>query len=359
MIEALRRLDRKFLIFIGCLILIPVLLIVFLIMAQGCSNKKIDYSKYEFQMKTAAKKYLNKVDNMPSEKGDYVIVELDTLVENSYIKSPEKAMNDKTCTGYVGVRKESKVNYTAVLSCDSYKTKTLAETLKRDLTTDSEGLYATSDGYVFKGLNVNNYLELGGQEYRIIGITNKNAVKLYKVESETTQIYWDSKYNVNTKDSTGINIYKDSYILEFLNKQFSSSSKIQKIKNHIIASDVCVYSKGVNDRFLDKSKCKESLTEQYLTLISLDDFMNASLDPNCVDLYSKSCRNYNYLGRIAVYTWTKDVVSDNDYQVYYLSNGMPCIEEAKSYETFNIVMYVDGDVIVSGKGTKDNPYTLK
>ena len=80
MIEALRRLDRKFLIFIGCLILIPVLLIVFLIMAQGCSNKKIDYSKYEFQMKTAAKKYLNKVDNMPSEKGDYVIVELDTAL---------------------------------------------------------------------------------------------------------------------------------------------------------------------------------------------------------------------------------------------------------------------------------------
>ena len=47
MIEALRKLDRKFLILVCCLILIPLLLIIFLVLAQSCSTRKIDYGKYE------------------------------------------------------------------------------------------------------------------------------------------------------------------------------------------------------------------------------------------------------------------------------------------------------------------------
>ena len=360
MIEALRKLDRKFLILVACLILIPLLLILFLVLAQGCSNKKTGYSKYEFQMESAAKKYLTKIDNLPTEDGQYVVVDLSTLVENSYIKSPAKALNDSTCTGYVGVRKDNKVVYTSVLKCDKYRTNTLAETLKKDITTDSDGLYETNEGYVYKGLNTNNYISLGGVEYRIIGITNANAVKVYKVESENINIRWDFKYNVDTNTNVGINIYKDSYMLEQLNKIYDTSSKIKKVKSHLIPVDVCVYSKGKNEKMLDKTNCHESLESQYITLLSLDDFMNASLDPNCSDLYSKSCRNYNYLGRVGVSTWTKDTVTDNSYQVYYISNGVPSPEDTNLYYGYNIVLHVNGDSLVqSGDGTKKSPYVIK
>ena len=360
MIESLKRMDRKFLIFISCLILIPLLLIVFLVLAQGCSNRKTSYSKYEFKMKSAAKKYLTEIDNLPQEVGDYVMVDLNTLVENSYIESPKKSIG-KSCTGYIGVRKTSTINYVSVLNCGDYKTSTLKETILNDLTESGDGLYKTADGYVFKGLNVNNYVNLYGTIYRIISIDDKNAVKLYKTESESIQMYWDSKYNVDTKAPTGLNIYKDSYVLELLNKAYDTSTKLKKIKPHMISSDVCVYSKAKSDRFLDKSKCKEVLPNQYITLLSIDDFMNASLDPNCVDMYSKSCKNYNYLGRNgSVFTWTKDIVSDNSYQVYYLSNGIPTAFDANYYNSYNFVIFIDGDEFAaSGNGSKKTPYVIK
>lgn len=358
--ESLKKLDRKFLIFIGCLILIPILLILFLVVAQGCSNKKTSYSKYEFKMKTAAKKYLSEIDNLPTEVGEYRFVDLDTLVEQSYISSPKKSIGDATCDGYVGVRKTDKVNYVAVLNCDDYKTGTLVENLKKDLTETSNGLYKTDSGYVFKGDKVNNYIKLNDIEYRIIGITDTNAVKLYKVDSESMQNRWDNKYNVNTNAGTGINIYKDSLILEKLNKLYQTNAKIKKIKKYLVSIDECVYSKNVNDRFLNKNECHETIENQYISLLSIDDFMNASLDPNCVDLYSKSCRNYNYLGKNGVYTWTKDVAGDNNYQAYYMANGILYAEDANTYEDYNLVIYVDGDVLVkSGNGTQKSPYQVK
>ena len=359
MIESLRKLDRKFLIFIGCLILIPLLLIVILVMAQGCSRGKNNYTKYEFKMETAAKKYLSEKDLLPSESGEYVVAPLDALVEQSYIESPSKVIGDNTCTGYVGVRKDKKLNYRAVLTCDSYKTSTLTETLKNDLVTEGEGLYETKDGYIYRGLNVNNYLKMGNEEYRIIGITNKNIIKIYKVESESLQLYWDSKYNINTQSNTGVNIYKDSYMVENFNNYIQTSSKFKRIKSHLVTDDVCVHSKKLDDRFMGET-CKEVVSDQYITLLGLEDFMNASLDPNCVDLYSKSCRNYNYLGRIGVYTWTKDIVSDNNYQVYYMSNGTPIAENTNIYEGYNFVMFIDGDMVTAtGSGTKAKPYVIK
>ena len=359
--EALRKLDRKFLIFIGCLILIPLILIIFLIMAQGCSNRKTAYSKYEFKMKSAAKKYLTKIDEMPTEKGDYIIVNLDTLVEQSYIESPRKALKDETCTGYISARMNNTVNYVSVLKCDNYKTNTIKENILNDLTVEGDGLYETSEGYVFKGLNVNNYFELGDITYRIVSIDKKGILKLYNPENESLQMYWDSKYNVETNANTGLNIYKDSYILEKITKYYNSNNKLKKAKPYLVSTDVCVYSKAKDARFLDKSKCVELLKDQYVTLLSLDDFMNASLDPNCTDLYSKSCKNYNYLGRNGgVYSWTKDIVEGNTYQVYYLTNGIPYTEDANIYNYYNYVVFVDGDqMLTSGNGTKDAPYTIK
>ena len=359
MINALKK-DKKFLIFICCLIIIPILLIVFLIIAQSCSNKKLDYGKYEFKMESAAKKYLGKKDNLPKKEGEYVRVDLDTLVENSYIDSPKKALNDDTCDGYVSVRKGNKINYVSVLNCDSYKTDTISEHMKLDLTTEGEGLYLVNGEYIFKGLNVNNYVTLGEVEYRAIGITKDNGIKLLKVESENTQARWDWKYNIKEDRASGINLYKDSNMLERLNNLYTTSSKIRKIKSHLIPITECVYAKNSKDRFLDKSVCKEEIENQYISLLSIDDYMNASLDSNCVDLYSKSCRNYNYLGRMSIYTWTKDVVAENDYQVYYISSGLPSVQDANYYNNYNIVLYLDGDEVVqSGNGSKQSPYVIK
>ena len=46
MLEALKKLDKKFLIIAGCIILLPILIIIFLAIIQGC-NRNITYENYE------------------------------------------------------------------------------------------------------------------------------------------------------------------------------------------------------------------------------------------------------------------------------------------------------------------------
>ena len=357
--------DKKFIIFIVCLICIPLLLILLLIAAQSCSRKpkenKATYVRYEEKMEDAAKEYLASIDQVPYEIGDYIIVQLDTLVEQSYIPSTEKELKDSTCSGYVTARKGNIVNYIPYLECSKYTTNTLKNSIMKELTTDSDGLYKTADGYVFRGLIVNNYVTLSGVEYRIISMDNNGIVKLYNRVREEEGMYWDRKYNVSTQNYAGLNIYGDSYIAERMYHSYLYDKRYEVAKTIMVPVDVCVYSKSLDSRFLDKSSCAQVAEKQYITLLGLDDYMNASLDENCVDLYSKSCVNYNYLDRVTgVNTWTKDIVSNNSYQAYRIIDGVAYAEDISNIESYNHVIYIDGgESILSGDGTKENPYIIK
>ena len=353
--------DKKFIIFIVCLVCIPVLLILLLIAAQSCTKKdsKVSYTRYEESMKNAAKEYLTDIDQIPVEKGDYIVVSLETLVEQSKIKSPEKELK-AACSGQVTVRKGYSVNYIPYLECKNYKTNTLKNSIMKSLTTSSDGLYKMGDEYVFRGLDVKNFIKLGGITYRIISMDKDGILKLYNRVSETDSMYWDRKYNKETGTSAGLNIYGDSYIVEELYRSYLNSKRYSKIKPIMVAQDICVYSKKKSDRMLDKSSCVEVKENQYISLLGVDDFMNASLDKDCVDLYSKSCLNYNYLNRVeAVNTWTKDVVSTNSYQAYRIVDGTAHAENISESMPYNHVIFIDGnEIIASGTGSKKSPYTI-
>lgn len=356
--------DKRFVTFIVCLICIPLILILLLIVAQSCARKKetkTSYVSYEEKMENAAIKYLSDIDQVPYEEGDYIIVQLDTLVEQSYINSTEKALKDSTCSGQVVARKGYTVNYIPYLECKNYKTQTLKNSIMGELTKDSDGLYETADGYVFRGLAVNNFVEITGVEYRIISMDKNGIVKLYNRVSETDNMYWDRKYNVATQNYAGLNIYGDSYIVERMYHSYLFDERYEAAKTVMVPVDVCVYSKDLNNRFLDKSSCAQVAEKQYITLLGLDDYMNASLDKNCVDLYSKSCVNYNYLDRVTgVNTWTKDVVSNNSYQAYRIIDGVAYAENIDTAASYNHVIYIDGnELIYSGNGSKEKPYTIK
>ena len=81
-----------------------------------------------------------------------------------------------------------------------------------------------------------------------------------KTETENLQIRWDSKYNINTKTSAGINLYKDSYMLERLNRIYNESAKLKKYKAFMVPTTVCVRSQKTKDRFMSED-CKETLNK--------------------------------------------------------------------------------------------------
>ncbi len=371
MVEALKKLDRKFLIIVGCLICIPILIIIFLAIVQSCGSKTLSYEKYEDKMISAAEKYFKKKNIIPTEESELVTVSLDDLVSNGYIKSPEKLVKDKSCTGNVSVRRNGSsieeneggyLNYTVQLSCDSYSTKTLSSVLKNSLVSEGEGLYQVGDMFIFKGDDPKNVVSISDEIYRILSIDENNILKLLKVEPETINHMWDNKYNTEVNSSVGKNIYEDSVISKRLEAIYNDSKKFKDLKDKIILKDICIEARDINnyDFITSEASCSKILENQPVSLINVSDFANASLDAECLNINSKSCRNYNYLKNYSLSTWTVNAVSNNSYQVYYLENNLVSYMDANNYNEYNIVIYIDGNEReFTGTGKQSDPFIIK
>lgn len=370
MVDALKKLDKKFLVIAGCLIILPIILIVFLAIIQSCGNRKLTYDKYEKKMVSAASKYFKDNDAVPSLEGETSNVKLDKLVEEGYIKSPDKLLNDKTCTGSVTVRRngvsieqneEGFLQYTYTLNCDNHSTLHLVDKLKEDLATEESGLYLVGDEYIFKGDKPKNYITFYGKNYRIMSIDKDGIVKLIKDEPEITRRMWDNKYNTEVNHPYGKNIYKDSLILSYLINDYKNVKKISDdAKQQIVAYDVCIGKRKSSNYDISKDiDCSEKLENQVISLMSISDYALASLDPDCNTTISKSCNNYNYLYNIASSTWTLNSTSDNTYEAIFISAGLEELQNANNYNEYNIVIYIDGNMLYkSGSGSLENPYII-
>lgn len=370
MVETLKKMDKKFLIIAGCIILIPIFIIVFLAIIQGCSGRTVTHKKYEEKMVSAAGKYFNDNDKIPTEEAELSTVKLDKLVEGGYIKSTEDLLEDTTCDGEVSVRRngssievnrEGFLNYTVTLTCDEYSTVHLVDKIKEDVVTIESGLYQVGEDYIFKGDKANNYINIFDVSYRIMSIDKNNIIKLVKSEPEITSRVWDNKFNVEVNHSYGKNIYKDSVILTYLLNDYENAKKINKsTKKHIVAYDVCVGKRSLNDYSINKTlDCSEMLEKQVVSLMNVSDFAMASADPDCKSTKDRVCKNYNYLSRIATSTWTLNTVSENTYEAFFISDGLAEHQNANSYNEYNIIIYIDGnELYTSGEGTASNPYII-
>lgn len=369
MVNALKKIDKKILIIAGIILFLPILIIIFLAIIQGCSNSSNTPEKYEEKMISAAEKYFDE-KGLPEEEAEVKTVKLSTLVKNGYIKSTEKLLKDNSCKGSVSVRlngsniketEEGFYNYTVELNCDNYKTKTLKNMVMDDLTTSGNGLYELNEHYVFKGDVVNNYITFFGDNYRILNMDSSGLVKLLKVDYELLDRVWDNKYNIEIDMLSGINNYSESAILKSLKddyyneKIFSDSSR-----KHLVAKDICIDSTLYSEGNLKNYNCTNKVEKQVLSLVDIDDYAMASLDANCNNLYAKSCVNYNYLNDIRIMSWTMNALTDNSYEVYFMSNGNPKRQNASEYNYYHLVIHIDGnEKILSGIGTEEDPYVIK
>lgn len=362
----MKKLDPKFYITCGVVILIPIMILIVLFAIRGCNNTKTP-EKYEQLMISAAEKYA-KAHKMFPKKGNQVIIKLDEL-EKDGLKSSEKALKDTTCSGSVTITNNSNdlseedyYLYTPYLECSNYKTDYLKDHLLEDITTTNSGLYQVGKEYIYKGDKVNNYINFFGVDYRIIKIDENNNIKLIKATNQQVSSSWDSKYNIKNNKYSGINSYSDSNIIDRLNEDYQKDKTLKKdAKNHIIPTDVCVGKRSINN--LSKNitnECSEKIDNQVITLPSVTDIALASYDENCKNLGDLSCTNYNYLADFIDYSWTVDTVLEDTSLVYYISSSDADLETANKYKKYNWVIYISGDELyMEGSGTKDDPYIIK
>ncbi len=355
----LKKFDSKFIRIAVLLICLPILFIIILVIIRGCSDSKTSYALYEDKMIKSAEKYLTNKNLFPKNEGGKIIVNLNELIKYDYIKNPKDSINDKNCDGDITViNNGGKYLYIPNLKCDNYKTAYLIDKLKENIVTDKSGLYQVSDGYVFKGSKVNNYLKFFDKDYRIVSIDNDGIIKLVKVSAEKDRVKWDYKFNVDVRNSYGKNDYSDSNMLEVLNNVYSKVSEKQKV--HLIPYSVCYGNRSFEYLNVDKvSECSKKLDNQYVSLLNTYDFAMASYDKDCTTIGSGACRNYNYLYDFLQITWFMNGDADNTFKVYYYSMGNIISTKASSNNKYNIVIYISGyEQVKKGDGSKNNPYII-
>ena len=351
--------NKKTIIIFSSIICVPILIILLLVLMRGCS-KSLTYDVYEDKMIDAAEKYAKEKNKLPKNDGGIVIIDLDALEKNGYLKKSKEVFKNETCSGTVTV-KNNNGNYLYVpdLQCEKYKTRHLIDILLENVVDNKSGLYKTDDGYVYKGLKVNNYVSIHKKMYRIISIDNNNILKLVSLKQEDKTYTWDTKYNVEKKQSVGKNDYADSNIYDLLNEKYQQMSKSEK--KHFVSYDLCIGKRSKENLSIDKTEeCSSILPNQFIGLLNTYDFAMASYDSDCKDIKSGACQNYNYLLKSLNTTWLLNGVSNNSYDVFYYSSGYINYSNAYYSKKIHYVFYIDGnELYVKGDGTKENPYVLK
>ena len=185
----------------------------------------------------------------------------------------------------------------------------------------NDGLYKEDDVYYFKGKDVNNYLLYSGRLFRIVGIDISGGIKLISDEVSTV-IYDGSDENV------------DSYVDDWLNNVYLNTLNNDYLVDTLVCSDT-----------IDTNIVCNDVVEEKISSLTLYDYMKAG-DVNSY------LNNGNYF-------WLSSKKSDNT--TWYINNeGISSATDNKVSLGVRPIVTLKSDlVIVSGNGSKDNPYIIE
>jgi hypothetical protein len=363
--------------FVGMIIFIVVILLILLI-ASLFSKPDYTYSSLEAILKEAGIKYgNNNKENLPTSESENVEIDSATLIAGKYMKAFSE-YNEKysSCTGTVIVAKVGNdYTYTPYLDCgDSYSTKELTKELTQDsnIVTSGAGLYNENGTYVYRGETVNNYVKLDGGLWRIIKVNADNTITIIKADPiKNTLVVWDDRYNTERNSQTGINDYSASRLKDSVNTWYKYSdltntdtpailSKADKDK--LVKFNLCIGKRDINNTTKDNSvECATTIANTKMGLLTVADYLNASLDTNCSSSLSPACQNYNYLMIKDTAWWLVTASSANTREVYRVDGtGVVVVTIASSMSRIRPVVILNSSVLYSGgKGTTTNPYIIK
>lgn len=360
------------------LILVAVFFVVIIIILFGGAivyNKffyKRSYTEVESIMLTTAKKHMSShKDKLPANINDSVTLSVSDLVRLEEMKDISEYIKDDsvTCKGSITITNINHTyRYVPNLDCGTaYKTKFFIDYIKdtNPVVENGEGLYNMNDQLVYRGDNVNNYLKLSGKLYRIVKFVDDHAVIILSEKSDSQK--WDDRYNVDKKSNSGINDYSVSRVKDYLESLYAGKSILgvnteTGVDSKLLAVSYSLEIGKRSDKDTDKSGGLERgaiIENQFIGLLPLYDFLNASLDKNCITSVNHSCMNYNYLSKFEKTWWTGTASSSNSYSVFYVNRG-PALKSAYSTANARYVLHLAKDALyVSGTGTNENPYVVK
>ena len=361
---------KKKLLMMGAIIigLVVFIVIVLLIYHAISGNKKLSYKEIENKVIAAAKKYYGDNEKaLPKEDGEQVTISDSKLTSAGYLKDLSSyASNNTKCSANVYTTKQdSDYRYTVFLDCGKdYSVNSFAQYLKSNVekVVTGEGLYELNGEYVYRGNSPKNYLKIEKNYYRIVKITGDNVLAILETRLDLEK--WDDRYNIDINNEYGVNTYEVSRIKEYLDDLYKSNSKVisNKEKKYMANQTLYVGKRSIEDTFNDGSIEKsETIENQKFGLLPLYDYINASVDENCLTAENISCENYNYLVYYNRPWWTITSDSNTSYKTYLISQygEINLTNDNMVGYVRPTVMLINDIVYSSGDGSYENPYTIK
>lgn len=365
---------KRMIMFMGVILGGTILLLIVLFICSFLVKKTYSFSELETVLKDAAVAYFkDHPEYLPSDEGDIVEIDSSNLVVDGKMKDLSQYTKDGvSCTGYVQIEKSgSEYLYSPFLNCgDNYSTIELySKVVSSDnIVTSGYGLYEINGEYIFRGEDVKNYVQLDNSLWRIVKVTNSNNIVLVSEDGIPYSQPWDDRYNEDRMYESGINQYSASRLKEYLYKVYDNPSEedgeeilSKKDKSQVVSYAVCTGKRATTSESSDNSlECSDKLENQKLGLLTLSDYMMASIDPSCKTSLNKSCMNYNYLAKD--FDWWLVTANSGDNSTVFMvdRNGYISANNASNYSIVRPVIYLNSKVMYkSGDGSIEKPYTLK
>lgn len=349
----------------GSITFVMLLIIITIAVAMKIIGIKITYEQLEKKLESATYEYLSENPNeLPNATKPTVVISANTLIENKYIKELKKYVKDSSCTANVLVDYENnEYKYQAYLTCNKYKTEKFIDVIKNNnkISQTGEGLYEMNNELVFRGQNPNNFVNFADGIWRIVKINKDgNILIILNTEKPVLSGVWDNRYNTERQSQRGINNFLLSRTFTSLKNFYNTY--LNDYENSLAKYDLCV-GKRLSES-TDKNgnlECNEKIENQYIGLLPVYDYMNASLDGLCQMTISRECQNYNYLAVNKNKWWTMTADMKSTYEVFYVNtNGQVYSEDANMNAQNRFVVALSRDVLFkSGDGTKNNPYVIR
>lgn len=337
------------------------------------NHKTYDYEEIESIMEKAAISYFKTYpDSLPQNEKQTAQITTSTLIATGKMKDLSKyTKKGISCDGKVEIAKRgNEYIYTPYLTCgEDYTTQKLSSLiLSSEIVKEGYGLYKINDSYVYRGELVDNYVKLNDYLWRIVKIDTSDNIVLVLEDIFSYNVPWDNRYNNEQKYNSGNNSFTSSRIKETLNSLYNGdilSGKNELLDNStkakMVEFNLCTGKRDINNATSDNSvECSTTEKDTKIGLLTVSDYLAASIDPNCNTTTAKACQNYNYLNNKTKF-WLATPKNNTTYQVYSVTaNGIVKEECASSFANARAVIHLNSNTLVkSGTGTEKDPYIIK
>jgi len=365
------KLLKKLGLIIGIFVVIIIILFLFASCSGAGSSNKLKAIRTD--MVQGAYRYYSKdahKDELPQDDGTSTSITLKKLIQEGEMGEPTEAYKDETikCSGEVFVENNNgKYLYTPYVECKSdIKDNNVPSIYLKDKIIEDQkvesgvGLYEMGNTYVERGEVKNNYIMIDELLYRIVRINEDGTIRVFANDS-VDNVIWDNRYNIDENFNYGINDYITndipSRINEKLGKAYNKFS--DKLKALIVTQDLCIGKRSIGDSTKDGStECSQKYKTQ-IGAITTYEYLQASLDNECVLANSRNCNNYNWLGDRVYSSWIITADADSTYQAYYINGTIQltyCNSSDSVYPVFNLSSNI---LYKEGSGTEEDPYQIR